>query len=132
MKTLIKSLALALTVSFATSAATFANPNPGGRTAAVASYQSSVYTTINGKLSIALDKQTVGAVDVRLKNDKGDVLYSQHLGKKESQYRTRLNLSELPDGAYEVEITNGVDKTTHKLTLSTKTPTTPSRLVAMN
>ncbi|MVM40624.1 T9SS type A sorting domain-containing protein [Spirosoma sp. HMF3257] len=129
MKTLIKSLALALSLGFVTSAASFAELNPG---TTAASYKSAVYTTITGQLSIALDKQTGGAVDVSLKDAEGKVVYSRHLGKNESKYRTRLNLSELSDGVYQVEITNGVETTTHKVTIATHQPVTPSRVIALN
>ena len=131
MKTLIKSLALALSLGIVTSATSFAEANPGGRPATAVSYQSSVYTTVAGKLTIALDKQTGGAVDVRLKNAGGEVVYSQHIGKNESKYRSRLDLSELPDGVYQVEITNGVETTTHNITLSTQQPEAPARVIAL-
>ncbi|MVM35922.1 T9SS type A sorting domain-containing protein [Spirosoma sp. HMF4905] len=129
MKTLIKSLALALTLGVATSAATFAEINPG---TTAASYQSAIYTTNSGKLSIALDKQKGGAVDVSLKDAEGKVVFTRHLGKNESKYRTRLNLSELADGVYQVEITNGVETTSHKVTIATQQPVTPSRVIALN
>ena len=132
MKTLIKSLALSLTLGFVTSSATFANTNPGGRQTVVSSFKSAIYTTVSGKLSIALDKEIGGVVDVQLKNKDGKILYAQHLSKKESKYRRLLNVSELPDGDYQVEITNGVETTTHKMTLSTQQPVAPSRLVAVN
>ncbi|SFD16776.1 hypothetical protein [Spirosoma endophyticum] len=132
MKTLIKSLALALTLGFVTSFATFANTNPGGRQTVVASFKSAIYTTVSGKLSIALDKEIGGVVDVQLKNKDGKILYAQHLSKKERQYRRLLNVSELPDGDYQVEITNSVETTTHKMTLSTQQPVMPSRLVVIN
>ena len=131
MKTLIKSLALALSLGIITSAASFAEANPGGRPTAAVAYQSGVYTTVNGKLNIALDKQTGGVVDIKLKNAIGEVVYSQHVGKNESKYRTRLNLSELPDGVYQVEITNGVETTTHTITLSTQQPESPARVIAL-
>ena len=135
MKTLIKSLALAFSLAVVTSAASFANTteaNPIGRPSSAASYKSAIYTTVSGKLNIALDKETGGAVDIKLKNVEGAVVYTQHIGKNESKYRTRLNLSELPDGVYQVEITNGVDVTTHSVTLSTQQPNTPARVVALN
>ncbi len=131
MKTLIKSLALALTLGFVTSVASFADANPGSRPSAVASYQSGIYTSVDGKLNICLDKQKGGAVDIQLKSTDGKILYSQHLGKNERKYRTRLNLDELPDGVYQVEITNGVETTKHNVTLSTHQPEAPSRLVAI-
>ncbi|GAB3896027.1 hypothetical protein [Spirosoma agri] len=132
MKTLIQSLALALTLGFVSTAASFAETNPGGRQAAVATYKTGIYTSIDGKLNIALDKATGGAVDICLKNPDGSIAFNKHLGKGESKSRIRLNLSDLPDGVYKVEITNGVDVTSQSVTLSTQKPTTPSRLVAIN
>ncbi|GAB4027530.1 hypothetical protein [Spirosoma koreense] len=132
MKTLIKSLAFALSLAVVTSAATFAETNPGGRTTTATAYKTGIYTSIDGKLHIALDKEVGGSVDIRLKSATGEVVYNQHVGKNDSKFRTRLNMNELPDGVYQVEITNGVDTTTHAVTLSTQQPTTPSRLVAIN
>ena len=132
MKNLIKSLALALTLGIVTSAASFADMKPIGRPNGAVMYRAGVYTTVKGNLNIALDKETGGTIDVRLKNADGTVLYSQQVGKSESQYRSRLNLSVLPDGKYQVEITNGVDTTTHTITLATQQPTTPGRVVALN
>ncbi len=140
MKTLIKSLAFAFSLAVITSAASFANTteaNPigrksNGRPVAVASYKTGIYTTTSGKLTIALDKETGGSVDIRLKGIDGNVLYAHHLGKKEKTCRVRLNLSELEDGVYQLEFTNGVETTTQNVTISTNQPTTPNRLVAIN
>ncbi len=131
MKTIIKSLFFALSVSVLTSFAALGEGNPE-RPATAASFKSGVYTTTQGKLSIALDKQTGGTVDVRLKNSEGAIVYSKRLSKNESTCRMRLDMSELPDGAYQLEITNGVEMTKQNVTLSTKKPTMPSRLVAVN
>ena len=135
MKTLIKSLAFAFSLTAITSAASFANTtdvNPIGSKSTVASYKTGIYTTVSGKLTIALDKETGGSVDVRLKGTDGKVLYAQHLGKNETTCRVRLNLSELEDGVYQLEITNGVETTTQNVTISTNQPATPSRLIAIN
>ena len=132
MKTLIKSLALALSLGVVTSAASFAETNPGGRPTTVAAYKTGIYSTPNGQLNIALDKEPGGFVDVRLKGTNGQVLYTQHLGKNERVYRIRLNLSELADGVYQVEVTNGVETTTQNVTISTQQPTTPIRSISIN
>ncbi|MFD2932716.1 T9SS type A sorting domain-containing protein [Spirosoma flavum] len=132
MKTLIKSLALALSIGFLTSVASFSEAKPIGHPSVVASYKSGIYTSIGGNVNIALDKQTGGVVEIQLKNTEGKVLYNQHVGKKETKSRTRLNVNELPDGVYTVEITNGVETTTHNVTISTPQPQTPTRLVALN
>ncbi len=132
MKTILKSLLFSLSLGVFTSMVSFAEAKPVGRPANIAAYKAGVYTTVSGQLSIALNKEIGGAVDIRLKNAGGTVLYSQHLGKNESQYRTRLNMNELPDGTYQVEISNGVETTTHTITIATQQPSTPSRVIALN
>ncbi len=131
MKTLIKSLALALSLAAVTSSATFAETNPGGKTKTVATYKTGIYMTQAGKLSIALDKGKGGTVLISLKNADGRQLYSQYLGKNEQVYRTLLDLNQLEDGIYQVEITNGVETTTQRVTISTNQPTAPDRLISV-
>ena len=131
MKTLIKSLALALSLAAITSSVTFAETNPGGKIKTVATYKSGIYMTQAGKLSIALDKEKGGTVSISMKSADGRVLYSQHLGKNDQIYRTRLNLNQLEDGVYQIEITNGVETTTQNVTISTQEPATPNRLISV-
>ncbi|UFH54318.1 T9SS type A sorting domain-containing protein [Spirosoma sp. KNUC1025] len=131
MKTLIKSFALALSLSFVASIASTTEAKPIVRPTSAATYKTGVYTTVHGQLNIALDKEVGGAVDVRLKSADGQVLYSKHLGKKDQTYRTRLNLSDLEDGVYQLEITNGVETTTQNITLSTTKPSVPNRVIAV-
>ncbi len=135
MKTLIRSLALALSLGIVTSAASFAavpETNPIGRPSKVASYKTGIYSTVTGKLHISLDKTVGGRVDIRLTDTDGRVLYVQHLGKNEQGCRIRLNLSDLEDGTYNLEITNGIETTTQTITLSTQQPTVTNRAVAIN
>ncbi|MVM38606.1 T9SS type A sorting domain-containing protein [Spirosoma sp. HMF3257] len=132
MKTLIKSFALALSLGVITSAASFANTNPGTRPAKAVSYKTGIYSTPYGQLNIALDKETGGAVDVRLKAASGKVLYTQHLGKNERNFRVRLNLNELADGIYQVEVSNGLETTTQNVTISTQQPQSPGRVISIN
>ena len=132
MKTFIKSLVIGCSLSFIGLSAAFAAQNPIGHPAAVATYKAGIYTTKEGKLSIALDKEAGAPVDLRLKNSKGDVYFSQHLNKKAKTFRIRLDVSELPDGDYQVEISNGAASSVQLVTISTQSPTTSSRLVAIN
>ena len=132
MKTSIKSLLVAFGITLVSFSVSLAAVNPGARPATVATYKTGIYSDTQSKLNIALDKETTGSVDIMLKDAAGKILFSQHLGKKEQTARIRLNLNDLPDGAYQVEITNGVDTTTHRLSIATKQPSTPGRLVALN
>ncbi|WP_080238600.1 hypothetical protein [Spirosoma rigui] len=132
MKTLVKSLLVAFTLTAVTFSASWATTNPGTRPSAVAAYKTGIYTTVSGKLHVSLDKETTGAVDIKLMNQDGTVLFAQRLTKKEKVARLSFNLNELPDGNYRLAITNGVDTTTQIITLATPQPSLTSRLVAVN
>ena len=125
MKTLIKPLLLVLSLSFV--AASFSEAKPGRPE--VATFKTGIYSSVNGKLNIALDKQAGGSVDIMLTNSGGSLLYSQHLSKKETSFRTRLNLDELTDGDYVLMITNGVETTRQTITLKTNQPAALNRII---
>ncbi|WP_077924150.1 T9SS type A sorting domain-containing protein [Spirosoma sp. 209] len=133
MKTLIASLALALSLTVASVAPASANPiTRPARSASVASYQSGVYTTAEGKVQIGLDKQPGGKVSIRLVNSQGQEVYQEQVGKRQQQVRLRLDVSGLPDGSYTLLISNGVETTTHALTIATAQPSESTRRIAMN
>lgn len=115
MKTLIKPLFLALSLSFV--AVSMGEARPGRPT--MATVKTGIYSSVNGKLNIALDKPAGGTVEIQLKSSTGDLLYSQHLGQKETTFRTRLNLNELTDGDYVLEIRNGAQTTRQAVTIKT-------------
>lgn len=125
MKTLIKSLLLAFSLSFVAFSVSEAKP---GRPAA-ATFKTGIYTSANSKLNIALDKQIGGAVDIQLKTTNGVLLYTQRVGKKEESFRIRLNLDELADGDYVLEITNGVQLTRQTVSLKTRQPAALNRVI---
>jgi hypothetical protein len=135
MKTLIKSLLVTFTLTLVSFTLAQAETNkPVVQPKKAAAFQSGIYTTAEGKLQISLDKQTGGTVVVRLKNSAGADLFVQQIGKRQQVARLRLDVSDLPDGAYEVAITNGVETTTQTLTLATQKPSKiiSTRFVAFN
>lgn len=132
MKTLLTPLFVAASLIVASFSTAHAESDPARRPSQAASYQSGLYTTAEGKLSIALDKQTGGTVAVRFVNQTGQVLFDQQIGKRQTTARLRLDLSDLPDGAYQVVISNGKDVTTHAVTISTKPVASSARLIALN
>jgi hypothetical protein len=115
MKALIKPLFLALSLTFALISISEAKP---GRPA-VSTFKTGIYSSTSGKLHIALDKQPGGPVDIQLKSSDGTLFYTQRISKKDSTFRTRLNLDELADGQYTLMITNGVETTRQTITLKT-------------
>jgi hypothetical protein len=132
MKTLLTTLLIAASLTVTSFSATQAENGPACKPTQVAAYQSSIYTTAAGKLNIALDKQTGGAIDIRLVNQAGKAVYDQPIGKHQTTARLRLDLSELSDGTYQLVITNGRDVTTKAVTISTKPVAMLARLVALN
>ncbi|GAB3897358.1 hypothetical protein GCM10028803_15770 [Larkinella knui] len=134
MKTLIKSLLVAFTLTAVTFSTSVAEINkPIGKPRNATAFQSSMYTTIEGKVKIAVKKQTGGKVEVRLTNSTGKEFFVQSIGKRQEAARLSLDVSALPDGVYQVTISNGVETTTQELTLAT-TPVVQAapRLVAFN
>lgn len=133
MKSLIKPLLIALTVSLISVSSSLAGHKSGDRQIAPVAYKTGIYTTAEGKLNIAVEKEKGGAVDIRLTNAKGHLLFAQRIGRNEKNSRMRLDVSQLQDGMYQVQITNGVETATHNLKLSTKQIDQPmGRLVAIN
>jgi len=123
MKTLFASLLIAM------STAAFADP--ATNSAAPASFQSSVYVSVSHDIRVAIDKEKSHVVQVKILNEEGRVLSSQSINKKTSQYRGSFNVNELPDGHYQLVITDGTAVETHAIDLATKTPTTTNRAISV-
>ncbi|QKZ15316.1 hypothetical protein [Spirosoma sp. KUDC1026] len=129
MKSFAKSFIVALTLGVATSFASFAGTTNPEQPTDSASFKSGIYTSNDGKLHVALDKQTGRVVTIQLKNDKGVALYTQRLGKKAENCRLAFNVDSLKDGVYQLDITDGTSTTSKSVTLTTHQPEVPKRLV---
>ncbi|WP_138989590.1 T9SS type A sorting domain-containing protein [Larkinella sp. C7] len=133
MKTLVKSLLVAATLTLTTFAVSQAEPGkPVAKPKNTAAFQSSMYTNLAGKLQIAVKKETAGTVVVRLVDKAGKEVFVQQVAKRRPAARLSLDVSALPDGVYQVEISNGVETTTQALTLATQQPVAAPRFVAIN
>ena len=129
----MKALFNTLLVAFALTAASFntvqADPTKPKKAAA---FQTGIHTTAEGKLQVAVQKETTSAVLVRLLDEKGNAVFSQQISKRQDAVRLRLDVSNLPDGMYQVAVSNGVKTTTKEVTLATKQIEATPRLVAVN
>ena len=83
-------------------------------------------------LNVIVQKQTGSRVQIVLKNAAGTVLHTEYLTKKEGTFKSKLNLSELVNGTYRVEVTNGTDVMVKDFTISDVAPATVSRTIALN
>lgn len=131
MKLLKNQIFATLTLSLITVSASIAQGYSASRPPMGAAYKTGVYTNASGKLCIGLDKEAGGTVRVTLSTNRVG-LYDYVVGKKETTNRSCLNLNNLPDGAYDLKITNGVETTWHTIRLSSRPPMTHNRLIVVN
>ncbi|MCY7360070.1 MAG: hypothetical protein LH609_21980, partial [Rudanella sp.] len=125
MKTFIKSLAVALTVgvvSLSTSvAATPGVSAPKIRPVAHSAYQSAVYPSqFEPVINVIVQKEEGSTVQIRFKTNQGETLAERSVGRGKEKVAMKFRLSELPDGVYRIEITNGRDVTSKTIKLSTQ------------
>lgn len=128
MKTIFNTLLVALTLTAASFNTVQADPN---RPKKAAAFQTGIYTTTEGKLQVAVQKEATSPVLVHLVNAKGEHVFSQRMSKRQEAIRLRLDMRDLPDGVYQLVISNGVETTTKEVTLTTKPSAVAPRLVAI-
>lgn len=119
MKTFIKSIACALAL---TTTVAFAHPTEEktSNNRPEATFESSAFVTADASLRVAIKKNAPQKVYLTLKNKDGQVLFAETIGKKEMAYAAKINVSDLTDGTYQLEITSGQNRVVKQLNLSSK------------
>lgn len=134
MKTLISTLALALTLGTASFAGVNATPTTAegkNRLKLYASYESVVYPSqATPVINVIVQKEEGTSVVVRFKTNTGETLAERTVGRGKENVAMKFRVDELPDGLYSVEITNGRDITKKSIKLSTQPQTSP-RTIAL-
>jgi len=130
MKTLLKTFVIALfsTVSFMANAGDESTNDK--RTLKVA-----VYQTVNSlRMSVVVEKIIGRKASVILKSKSGFVLFAEYLRKKDKLYFGKLNLEELEDGKYLIEISDGETTIVKNVEIGTTKPevVTNDRFITMN
>lgn len=100
-----------------------------------ASFDASVYITKANKIKLAVDKAPVESVSISLREvGQTTYLFTQQVGKRQTQARLQLNVDDLPAGTYALEIKSASGASIVKqVQLGSVTPTlAPQRLVAVN
>lgn len=131
MKTLFACVLIALT--FRTASVALAD-GPKDAVEAKSSFQSAVYPVANSlKVSVTVTKPKESSVNVRLLNQAGETLTVLKLGKDNESSTIRFDLSDLEDGTYRVEISNGFKTAVKTVTLQTSPPIASAyRAVSLN
>ncbi|GAB3321705.1 hypothetical protein GCM10027299_16550 [Larkinella ripae] len=96
------------------------------------SFDASAYVTVNNQIRVAVEKTSAEPVEVLLRDKKNRVLFHQFVGKKEQKYAVKLNVAELSDGAYELEVKSKDGSIRKEVNLGPQPTEAPTRLVVMN
>jgi hypothetical protein len=74
------------------------------------------------KLSVMVDNARHQRLSLRLINPRNEVLYQETVGRKLAKYGRNLDLTNLPDGVYQIQVSDGHDTVVREFSLSTQTP----------
>ncbi len=135
MKTTLNSLLIAFALVSSLSTLSQANPiiRPGKQ---AVTYATSLYTATDGRLVLSMEKQAGNYLTVRVNKANGTTLLTQQVAKRQTSAQVRFDLSQLPDGDYTIEVSNGEKVTTHQVSLHSASATpadaTASRQIALN
>jgi TRAP-type uncharacterized transport system substrate-binding protein len=103
MKTTFKTFAVALALI----ATAFTANAEDKETKKAAGFATGIYATKGGKINVLVEKANVDAnTTLLLKNEKGDVVYQETVGKKNLKFGRTLNVDELKSGTYQIEVTS--------------------------
>lgn len=70
-------------------------------------------------MNLLVEKQKGERLSIRLLNQKGDVLMEDILAKQANKIGRKLNFSEIADGVYTLEVSDGSEKVVKSIFLST-------------
>jgi hypothetical protein len=115
MKTSIKNFAFALALVAAAFTANAENKDNKKSTG----FGTGIYATKTGKINVLVDKINADSpTTLLLKNENGEVIYSETVGKNQQKFGRVLNIEELASGKYEVEVTSKGEKQSKSFQLS--------------
>ncbi|QMW07055.1 hypothetical protein H3H32_22380 [Spirosoma foliorum] len=110
------------------SASTLFNPT----TPKTLSFDASAFVTADHQIRVAVRKSAETPIEVVLRNKNHDVLYQHNIGKKEDKYTVKLNVNDLADGEYELEIKSNEGSIVKQLNVSSQPVQQVARTIAMN
>jgi len=68
------------------------------------SFNASAYVNAHKQIRVAVEKKVAEPVVVLLRNDKKDVIFERMISKKDLKFAIKLDVAELGDGQYELEV----------------------------
>lgn len=104
MKTLVKTLICAAALSVST--ISFAGEKKSTADKSSATFNASVYVAKDASIRVAVAKTAPSNVEIVLKNGKNEIVYSNNIDKNALKSSYKLNVDQLEDGEYTLEITS--------------------------
>lgn len=128
MKAQIKNFAIALVAGVFTFSTVVASEPIGkkdeNKVAPKRSFDVGMYRVINSmKVNVLIEKQDGKALDITLRNDRNEIIYSEVVGKQTNRFSKKFDLTGLSDGKYRFEISNGKELISKEVNLETHAPT---------
>ncbi|MGV3560162.1 hypothetical protein [Larkinella arboricola] len=93
------------------------------------SFETSTFVTRENKIWVAVEKSTSSSVTVVLRKQ-GDVYFNKFIGKSQSKFVTKLDVSALADGQYELEFISSEGSVKKRINIGTPVQE-PTRLISM-
>lgn len=123
MKKNLKNFAMALVAGIFTFSTVLAAEPVDTKLDANKTFGVGMYRIVNSmKVNVAVEKLKGNTVEITLKNEKNETIYTEFVGKKLVKFSKKFDLTGLADGKYRFEITNGKEKITKEVNLETRQP----------
>jgi hypothetical protein len=129
MKNLVKTFAIA-----ALSAMTFVSnaTDNGAAPTKSKTFEVGMYQSVNTlKMNVMIEKSTDKNLTVTLKDEMGNILCNEQLGKKAAKYHGKYDMSNLADGKYTFEFTKGDEKVVKEVNLSSEKSAETNRQIVV-
>lgn len=95
-------------------------------------FEASAYITLDHQIRLSVVKSTQEPVVVLLRNTKNEVLFTKTVGRKMQNYALKMDVSNLQDGAYELEIKSSQGTVRKQVELSSPVVQKANRLIVMD
>lgn len=109
---------LASSVSFGSLAKVKNVDSHSTETRTSATFETSTYVTKDASIKLAVKKNVPEQVYITLRGANNAILYRETINKNEMSYAAKINVSDLRDGTYKLEITTHRDRVVKRLNLT--------------
>lgn len=115
---LLSALSLGSTAAMANPGNTTTTPSKKTENRTAITFETSAYITKDASIRLAVKKNAPERVYITLRNAGNTVLYSETINKNDMSYAAKINVNDLTDGVYKLEIATEKDRVVKRLNLS--------------